>query len=78
MKLKDFMKLHAKDFNYEILLKRISKEGNVIHLDYADNIDSPWERYFCEYFDWNVEYFKIEIFNGSVHLVIYINFKSEA
>ena len=78
MRLKDFMKFHAKDFNYEILLRRINHEGAIIHLDYADNFESPWERYFGEYFNWNVDYFKIETFNGSIVLVIYIKFPNES
>lgn len=75
MKLKDFMQLHAKDFSYEIILKRIDKHGVKFHLDYADNYDSPWERYFGEYLDWYVKYFKIEFINDSTCLVIYIDYE---
>ena len=77
MKLKDFLKVHAKDFNYEILLRRIDQKGEKIHLDYADNFESPWERYFGEYLNWNVDYFKIETVSGSIALVIYIKFPNE-
>ena len=77
MKLKDFLKVHAKDFNYEILLRRIDQKGEKIHLDYADNFESPWERYFGEYLNWNVDYFKIETVSGSIALVIYIKFLNE-
>lgn len=77
MKLKDFMKLHAKDFNYEILLRRVDQKGEKIHLDYADNFESPWERYFGEYFNWEVDYFKIEVVNSQISLVIYIKYKNE-
>lgn len=58
MKLKDFMELHAEKSNYEIHLKRIDRDfGEPIHLDYADNMDSPWQRYFQEYFNYEVSFF---------------------
>lgn len=79
MQLKDFMKLHTKDdFDYEILLRRINQKGEKIHLDYADNYESPWERYFGEYLNWKVEYFKIEIVDSKICLVIYINYKNKS
>lgn len=78
MKLKDFMKFHAKDFSYEILLRRIDQKGEKIHLDYADSFESPWEHYFCEYFNWSVDYFKIEVVDLKICLVIYIKFPNES
>lgn len=79
MKLKEFMELHAENFNYEIHLKRIDRNfGEPIHLDYADNMDSPWQRYFGEYFNCDVSFFRIETVNDFIGpktvLAIYIIF----
>lgn len=79
MKLKEFMELHAENFNYEIHLKRIDRDfGEPIHLDYADNMDSPWQRYFQEYFNYEVSFFRIETINDFIGpktvLAIYIMF----
>ena len=79
MKLKDFMELHAEKFNYEIHLKRIDRDfGEPIHLDYADNMDSPWQRYFQEYFNYEVSFFRIETINDFIGpktiLSVYITF----
>jgi hypothetical protein len=79
MKLKDFMELHAEKFNYEIHLKRIDRDfGEPIHLDYADNMDSPWQRYFQEYFNYEVSFFRIETINDFIGpktiLAVYIMF----
>lgn len=60
MKLKDFIELHAKEFDYDILVKRIDETGNIFYIDYANNYDAPYEKYFRDYFDWDVKYFKIE------------------
>ena len=79
MKLKEFMELHAENFNYEIHLKRVDRDfGEAIHLDYADNIDSPWQRYFQEYFNYEVSFFRIETVNDFIGLktilAVYITF----
>lgn len=79
MKLKDFMELHAEKFNYEIHLKRIDRDfGEPIHLDYADSLDSPWQRYFQEYFNYEVSFFRIEtvkdFIGPKIILAIYIMF----
>ena len=79
MKLKEFMELHAENFNYEIHLKWIDRDfGEPIHLDYADNMDSPWQRYFQEYFNYEVSFFRIEIVNDFIGpktiLAVYITF----
>lgn len=79
MKLKEFMELHAEKFNYEIHLKRIDRNfGEPIHLDYADNMDSPWQRYFQEYFNYDVSFFRIETINDFIGpktvLAVYIMF----
>lgn len=60
MKLKDFIELHAKEFDYDILVKRIDETGNIFYIDYANNYDASYEKYFRDYFDWDVKYFKIE------------------
>lgn len=79
MKLKDFMELHAEEFNYEIHLKRVDHNfGEPIHLDYADNLDSPWQRYFQEYLNYEVSFFRIETINDFIGpktiLAVYIIF----
>ena len=79
MKLKEFMELHAEKFNYEIHLKRIDRDfGEPIYLDYADNMDSPWRRYFQEYFNYDVSFFRIETINDFIGpktvLAVYITF----
>lgn len=79
MKLKEFMELHAENFNYEIHLKRFDRESRKpIYLDYADNMDSPWQRYFQEYFNCDVSFFRIENVNDFIGpktvLAIYITF----
>lgn len=79
MKLKDFMELHAEKFEYEIHLKRIDRDfGEPIHLDYADSLDSPWQRYFQEYFNYEVSFFRIETINDFIGpktiLAVYITF----
>ncbi len=79
MKLKDFMELHAEKFNYEIHLKRVDRDfGEPIHLDYADSMDSPWQRYFQEYFNYEVSFFRIETTNDFIGpktiLAVYITF----
>lgn len=79
MKLKEFMELHAENFNYEVHLKRIDRDfGEPIHLDYADNMDSPWQRYFQEYFNYEVGFFRIETINDFIGpktiLAVYITF----
>ena len=79
MKLKEFMELHAEKFNYEIHLKRIDRDfGEPIHLDYADSMDSPWQRYFQEYFNYDVSFFRIETVNDFIgpktFLAVYITF----
>ena len=79
MKLKEFMELHAETFNYEIHLKRISRDfEEPIYLDYADNMDSPWQRYFQEYFNCDVSFFRIETIKDFIGqktiLAVYITF----
>ena len=79
MKLKEFMELHAEKFNYEIHLKRIDRDfGEPIYLDYADSMDSPWQRYFQEYFNYDVSFFRIETVNDFIGpktvLAVYITF----
>ena len=79
MKLKEFMELHAEKFNYEIHLKRIDRDfREPIYLDYADNLDSPWQRYFQEYFNCDVSFFRIETINDFIGsktiLAVYITF----
>ena len=79
MKLKDFMNLHAVNFNYEIQLKRIDRDsGEAIYIEYADSLDSPWQRYFSEFFDCEVNFFKVETVKDFIGpktvLVIYITF----
>ena len=79
MKLKEFMELHAENFNYEIHLKRIDRDfGEPIYLDYADNMDSPWQRYFQEYFNCDVSFFRIETIKDFIGqktiLAVYITF----
>ena len=79
MKLKEFMELHAEKFNYEIHLKRFDRESRKpIYLDYADNMDSPWQRYFQEYLNYEVSFFRIENVNDFIGpktvLAVYITF----
>ena len=79
MKLKDFMNLHAVNFNYEIQLKRLDRNsGEAIYLEYADDLDSPWQRYFGEYFECEVSFFRVETTKDFIGpktvLVIYITF----
>lgn len=77
MKLKEFMELHAEKFDYEIHLKKINRDfSEPTHLDYADNLDSPWQRYFQEYFNYDVSFFRIEtvkdFISPKIILAIYI------
>lgn len=72
MTLKDFMKLHKNNFNYEIQIKRIGDNGESIYLDFADDFENPWKRYFAEYFDCKVISFGIEVIDSKLVLVIYI------
>lgn len=81
MNLKEFLELHSYELsinnNYEIVLHRINQEGEEIHLDYADNFESPWERYFMEYFDWEVQSFYIDLICNKPTLVIIIEYIKE-
>ncbi len=74
MNLKEFMELHSYELsihnNYEIVLHRINQEGEEIHLDYADNFESPWERYFMEYFDWEVQAFYVDLQQTTLVIII--------
>ena len=72
MVLKEFMKLHKSNFSYEIHIKRIGENGENIYLDFADNFENPWERYFAEYFNCTVSFFGIEVIDQKIVLVIYI------